>query len=682
MFIMIIKMTFLVIFYVVVTVIMWRFVKRDKMTNSHKIYIGIIYGICAIFSTHFGVNYVHMMLNIRDLGPIIAGIYFNPLSGIIAGLIGGIERYIAGTYFGVGSFTRIACAISTILAGVLAFILNKIVLKGKSPTFISALFIGAVIEVFHMYVVIITHRDDMTMAFYVVDACSIPMIVFSAVGLAVVSIVLKGIESGFENVFKIKPNSEIPISYKIQTFIFFVMCILMLSNIVGTFLFQSRTAMQTVSYEMERMEIELRDRFEKRERVRNSEYIGSSGRFSIYDNAGRIVYGENKNQVIKLDILKFLNSKKNTKAFEYTLFGDDSICKVFELGSEYTAIISISTDSVFWYRNAVTYEAIFYAILMISAIYWVISIVVDKIVVNNIHKINYSLSKIVDGNLDEVVRVNNSKEFTILSNDINKTVDTLKDYIDKEKRRMEEELELASSIQMSSLPRNFIFPNHNEFELYAITDAAKEVGGDFYDFFFVEHNQLALVVADVSGKGVPGALFMMRAKTAIRSFAQKGISPAEVLSRTNNVLCEGNDNEMFVTIWFGIVNLETGIVRCVNFGHEYPIVLRITGSGDIFKDTHSLPLAAFEGTKGKEYEIKLDEGDGIFLYTDGVPEAINKKQEQFGMKRLLKVINDNKNNKLSSLLKIVRSEVADFVGEEDQFDDITLFSFRLFNYVK
>ena len=682
MLIIIIKMSLLVVAYMAVTILLWKYVKDKVLTTSQNIFIGVIYGICAVLSTHYGVNHVHMMLNVRDLGPLIAGLFFNPISGIVAGVIGGIERYIAGTFYNIGSFTRLACSLSTILAGILAYFWNKFLFKGKKPFPFPALFIGAVMEVFHMYVVIITHRDDMTMAFYVVDACSIPMIVFSALGLSGISVAWIVKTEGLKSLFKKKPKSEIPISTKIQNKLFLVMCILMLSNVAGTFFFQNQTARQSADYEMSQMALELKDRFAKRERVRESKYIGSNGKFSIYDNAGRITYGAHKNQVIDIQTLKFLKTKINTEVFEYTFYSEESLCQVISLGNEYTAIICISTESVFWYRNAQTYESIFYAILMIATVYWAISMLVYRDVVFDIHKINHSLSKITNGDLNVVVKVNNSKEFAALSTDINKTVGSLKNYIEKEKKRMEEELELASSIQMSVLPKNFQFPNHSEFELYAIMDAAKEVGGDFYDFFFVGINQLAIVVADVSGKGVPGALFMMRAKTAIRGIAQKGVSPSEVLFETNNILCEGNDSEMFVTAWLGVVDLETGIMRCVNYGHEYPIVLRIAEKTDVYKDVHSLPLAAFENTKGKEYEIKFNEGEGIFLYTDGVPEAINKNKNAYGMDRLIKVLNDNKDNKLSNILNKVRGDVAEFVGEEEQFDDITLFAFRLLNYAK
>ena len=677
---MIVQMSLVTLGYIIVTMILWLCVGEKKMTNAHRILIGLIYGLLSILSTHFGVNYGHMMLNVRDLGPLIAGLYFDPVSGLISGTIGGVERYIAGTYFNVGHFTRVACSISTFLAGILAFVLKKRVYKSRKPLPPTAFFIGAVMEVFHMYVVLITHRDDITMAFYVVDACSIPMIVFSALGLMGASLSILSYTDEWDTVFKKRLDEEIPISTKIQRMMFAVMCMLMLSHVVGTFFIQNQSANQSVRYEMALLADELEDRFEKRQRLQESEYIGTNSVFAIYDNAGRILYGINKRTVINKEDLAFFKTQINGDVFEYNIFGNES--KVVSLGSEYTGIICIPTENVFWYRNSQTYESIFYAILMIAVIYSLISIIINILVVNNMEKINASLEKITDGNLDEVVSVRSSKEFALLSDDINETVDTLKGYIEKEKHRMEEELELATSIQMSALPKNFVFPNHNEFEMFAIMDAAKGVGGDFYDFFFVGKNRLALVVADVSGKGVPGALFMMKAKNTIRSFAEKGGSPTDIMYKVNNSLCEDNEAEMFVTAWIGIINLENGVMRCANFGHEYPIFMKKNGDNVIYKDEHSLPLATMEGINAKEYEIKFNIGDGIFLYTDGVPEATNEKNEAYGMERLIKVLNNNKNSSLEDILKSIRNDVTEFADSAEQFDDITLFAFRFVNYAK
>ena len=195
-------------------------------------------------------------------------------------------------------------------------------------------------------------------------------------------------------------------------------------------------------------------------------------------------------------------------------------------------------------------------------------------------------------------------------------------------------------------------------------------------------DKLALVIADVSGKGIPAALLMMRAKTTIRSLAETGKGPAEVMRRTNEELCVNNDADMFVTAWIGIFDLVTGTMECVNAGHEYPAIKRRGGEFALMKRKHNLPLGSMEGLEFMTYEIHLDPGDCIFVYTDGVPEAINKNKNAYGMDRLIKVLNDNKDNKLSNILNKVRGDVAEFVGEEEQFDDITLFAFRLLNYAK
>ena len=679
---MIVKMSLATTAYVVVTMSLGLCVEGKKMTDTLKVLIGIVFGICSILSTHFGIDYVDMMLNVRDLGPLIAGLFFDPIAGLIAGFIGGIERYIAGTYFNVGSYTRVACSISTLLAGFFALYLNKKIFKGEKPTPPTAFFIGAVMEVFHMYVVLITHRDDMTMAFYVVDACSIPMIAFSAIGLAGTSIALISFTEEWKYLFKKKKNEEISISSMIQKRLFIVMCILMMFNVLGTFIIQSQTAEQSAIFEMDQMATEIKERFTTRERLRTSNYIGTNGRFAIYNTNGRIIYGDYKNLDIDADTLMFLNNNKDADTFEYIVYGKESICKVVSLEDNFQALIYIPTSDVFWYRNAQTYESIFYAILVITVVYSVISIIVNNSVVDNIQNINDSLAKITNGDLDEVIDVRSSKEFAILSDDINETVDALKGYIEKEKDRLKEDMEFASTIQMSALPRNFDFPNHYEFEMFALMDAAKGVGGDFYDFFFVGKNRLALVIADVSGKGVSGALFMMRAKTAIRNFAEKSKSPTETLAWANNFLCEGNEAEMFVTAWVGIVDLETGVMKCANFGHEYPIYMHKNGNNEIYKDNHSLPLAAFEGTMGKEYEIKLNPGDGIFLYTDGVPEATNKSDEAYGMERLISVLDRNSSESLKDILERVRSDVDIFADGAEQFDDITLFAFKLIQYSK
>ena len=285
--------------------------------------------------------------------------------------------------------------------------------------------------------------------------------------------------------------------------------------------------------------------------------------------------------------------------------------------------------------------------------------------------------------LDSLVQrsASSAEEFASLSDDINQTVDALKGYIEAAEKRIEQELMFARNIQESALPRNFDFPGRTEFVVYASMNAAKEVGGDFYDFFFVDKNKMALVIADVSGKGIPAALFMMRSKTAIRSLAESGGTPAEIIFKANNALCEGNDADMFVTVWIGIIDFETGVLTCANAGHEYPLLKKANGDFEIIKDKHSLALAAMEGTKAKEYELKMEPGDKLFVYTDGVPEAINVAEEQYGTDRLESTLNEVKDAPMAEILPYIHNSVDSFSGEADQFDDITMLGFEFKKYV-
>ena len=234
------------------------------------------------------------------------------------------------------------------------------------------------------------------------------------------------------------------------------------------------------------------------------------------------------------------------------------------------------------------------------------------------------------------------------------------------------ELNMAKEIQASMLPSIFpAFPNRKEFDLYASMDPAKEVGGDFYDFFMIDDDQLGVVIADVSGKGVPAALFMMISKTIVQNYAKLGINAAEVLTKANEALCDNNKMEMFVTVWIGILELSTGKMICSSAGHEYPAIFH-DGKFELFKDKHGFVLGGLEVAKYKPYEIQLDKGDKIFVYTDGVPEATNANNELFGAERMIDALNSNVEADPEETLRIVRASVDEFVGNAEQFDDLTM----------
>ncbi len=245
--------------------------------------------------------------------------------------------------------------------------------------------------------------------------------------------------------------------------------------------------------------------------------------------------------------------------------------------------------------------------------------------------------------------------------------------ITQEKERISTELELARKIQADMLPYIYpAFPERPEFDIYATMNPAREVGGDFYDYFLIDSDHLGIVIADVSGKGVPAALFMMMSKILINNFAMMGGSPAKVLEQTNETICKNNEEDMFVTAWFGILEISTGRITAANAGHEFPIVRKADGTYELIKDRHGFVLGGLEGMKYKDYEIVLEKGGMIFLYTDGVPEATNTENELFGIDRMMETLNHGGTFGPVETLSEVRDAVSLFVGEADQFDDLTM----------
>ena len=262
-----------------------------------------------------------------------------------------------------------------------------------------------------------------------------------------------------------------------------------------------------------------------------------------------------------------------------------------------------------------------------------------------------------------------------MERDINNYITNLT-AVTAEKERIGAELNVATQIQADMLPRIFpAFPERKEVDLYATMDPAKEVGGDFYDFFLVDDDHIALVMADVSGKGVPAALFMVIAKTLIKNRAQLGESPAEILKNVNEQLCEGNEAELFVTVWLAIIELSTGNGLAANAGHEHPVIRRADGQYELVTYRHSPAVATMEGIRFREHPFKMYPGDRLFVYTDGVPEATNANNELFGADRMLAALNRNPNASPEELLHTMRKEIDDFVGDAPQFDDITMLNF-------
>ena len=245
--------------------------------------------------------------------------------------------------------------------------------------------------------------------------------------------------------------------------------------------------------------------------------------------------------------------------------------------------------------------------------------------------------------------------------------------------RLDEELKLAGDIQLNMLPMNFpAFPDRTEFDLYASMTPAKEVGGDFYDFFLVDRDHLALVIADVSGKGIPASLFMMVSKTLIKNQLMSGCDPAEALKKVNLQLCERNSSMMFVTVWLAVLELSTGKGMACNAGHEDPCLRRAGKDFELLKYKHGMFAGVMETARYQNREFELHPGDCIFVYTDGVPEANNAFNDMFGTERMIATLNEDPDASPEDLIRHTHNAVDVFAGGADQFDDITMLCLKYY----
>lgn len=304
-----------------------------------------------------------------------------------------------------------------------------------------------------------------------------------------------------------------------------------------------------------------------------------------------------------------------------------------------------------------------------------------KQLIGPIRKVSFEATRFAQENKkgEELCDISSFEELANLAKSIDTMETDMVSYMENltaitaEKERIGTELALASDIQTGSIPNTFpAFPDRTDFDIYASMDPAKEVGGDFYNFFLVDNDHLAMVIGDVSGKGVPAALFMMVSNILTSVRTQTGGNPAQILEFVNDKICESNKLDMFVTIWLGILELSTGKLIASNAGHEYPAVMHVGGNFELFKDKHGIVVGGMEGVRYTDYEIQLSPGDKIFVYTDGVPEATDGDNNMFGVDRMLSALNLELDAGPEKVLGNVRIAVDAFVKDAQQFDDLTM----------
>ncbi len=407
--------------------------------------------------------------------------------------------------------------------------------------------------------------------------------------------------------------------------------------------------------------------------------VGKTGYFMLLDQNNTIISSTDQIHDDEVFILPgdIMELSKNERSVRADVFGTRSyigICPDKE-----TLLVAVYPALEIW-QNWIIAIAILILIyvFVFLILFHVIRRLLSENVVTGVYSLNNSLKRITAGHLDEKADYRESIEFSELSDGINFMVGSLNNLISEAKERIDNELALAAKIQTSFLTHKFpAFPDRDEFELYAAMTPAKEVGGDFYDFFLIDEDHLALVIGDVSGKGIPAAMFMVMAENKLRySVMKHGINVAEAVREVNTDLIKENGAELFVAVWLGVLTISTGDVEYVNAGHEYPAIYRKKEAFRVDKDAHCHPLAVNEEAEFTAGAFKLGEGDILYLYTDGVCDVFNSEGEKFGRERMLKALDGASGLPVSDIDAKVREAIAEHIQDMPQSDDITTLVMR------
>lgn len=410
--------------------------------------------------------------------------------------------------------------------------------------------------------------------------------------------------------------------------------------------------------------------------------VGNKGSILVLNDKNEIISSGNNSGIksnktnAPQDLINAIKSNEQFATFSVEINGVNYYAQ-YSIEDSHTIISLLPVEEAELIRNISIFVNSFLEIIVFGLLFATIYLLVKKLVIERIEGTNNGLKQITEGKLNIKINGGDVTEFKQLANGINSTVDALKGYIDAANKRIDEELALAKTIQSAVLPSTFpAFPDRKEFDVHASMHAAKEVGGDFYDFYFSNSKTFHITIADVSGKGIPAALFMMRAKSILKSLSQTNMQINEAFMKGNDSLCDGNEAGMFVTAWSASINLDDGTLSFANGGHNPPLIKRTNGKFEYLKAPVNLVLAAMNGMPYGLNKVKLEPGDIIYLYTDGVTEGVNTKTEQFGEERLKNTLNAKEFASCKEICDYVYSECVKFADGAAQFDDITMLAFK------
>ena len=637
-----------------------------------QIIIGIVFGGIAAFASLHGVEAMGAMINVCDAAPLTAGLVFGAPAGIIAGLIGGGYRW----FWSVSAYTQIACSASIVLAGFIAAAFRKWLFDDKKATWGYGVFLAVICEVVHMVLISLTNMGDASNAFELVKLGTIPMIAGNAIAVGVAIIIISLLAHDRRR----RGHGRERIAQTFQRWL--LVCITIAFAITSLFTYDLQNQITRIE-NTSILTIAINDVAEtiddySLDVATANRHIGQSGQVIVCDENQIVIYEKEEYRKplsefgIDVDLSKLTEGELYT-----TTFNDTDYLMSFKKAGSYYIIGYIPTSEAMFMRDASLYTSVFMQVLIFGTLFIFIYFLIKRVIINNMKKVNGTLNMITEGNLDVMVDVRSNEEFSSLSDDINHTVETLKRYIAETAARIDRELEYAKKIQNSALPTDI--PSTEFYGVDATMFTAKEVGGDFYDFYQLSDHKVALLMADVSGKGIPAAMFMMQAKTTIKDLAERGLEINDVFTAANEKLCEGNETGMFVTAWMGVFDTATGILEYANAGHNPPMIMRANEPAEGFKMLKApagFVLAGMEGIKYKKNTLKLEAGDKLFLYTDGVTEATNIRNELYGEDRLMNFLTKNEAMDAGEILPRLKDDIDTFCEGAPQFDDITMMAFE------
>ncbi len=638
---------------------------------------GVAFGLVAVFATETGVHVVDGgVLNVRDAAPLVAGLAFGGPAGVVAGVIGGVERWLC-VLWGGGETTRLACSLAAVLAGALAALLRRFVFGNRAPAMGYALAIGAATGVLHMLLILLTNLGDLEVAFRYVQACAAPMIALTglATGVALIG-------RGYINHERLVVRPP----YLINDLGFRLLAIVLAAFVAVTWFTVGISNRVSTSEAESLLRVSLEDLSAEVEAWGWEDLTGDSPTWRIQQTGAAIVYETDGGAVLSARgagesvrgagvIADAPGEFVDDVLYRLTVFGDESYAMNRSFGA-YSVLVYVPEEEADYFSDVVLYLIVLMEVLVHATLFLVLFQLVRKRVADNLRRVGEGLDAIAAGDLDTRVDVRTHQEFCALSDDVNATVGVLKGYIDEAEHRHDAELELGRQIQRSALPSVFPpFPERRDFDLYASMDAAREVGGDFYDFLLLDGRFLVFLIADVSGKGVPAALFMMKAKAELHALLESGIDVDEAMARANGRLCRDNEPGMFVTVWLGKLELATGALAFVNAGHNPPLLRRAGGAYEYLRaGKPDFFLAGMETTRYRRNAVELAPGDRLFLYTDGVTEACDPNEALFGEGRLRDALNAPGAGERGprETCEAVGESVRAFARGAEQSDDITM----------